>query len=93
MTINMLELKERQRANREDIFHGQRYWYNTPHDGRRMIGVCQGLGGDIWIVASVRESGARKKINTVKLPALTNPDLLQGLLDVWAKAHELEEVA
>lgn len=91
--IDVKAMAEKIRAKRLSGFHGRRYWYNTPNDGSVCIGVRQGLGGDIWIVAYVRESGGTRAIKTKRLPASPDPDALQQLLDVWALERKLEEVA
>lgn len=91
--MNLREGVEQLRERRHKAFHGRRYWYNTPSDGRVQIGVLQGLGGDIWIAAYFRENGARKKVNTARLPALIDPDSLQALLDQWAHERQLQGVA
>lgn len=87
-----IEMKEKMLASRAAAFHGKRYWYNTPADGRREIGVLQGLGGDIWIVGYFRESGARRAVKSPSIRANANPDVLQHALNLWAKARHFEEV-
>lgn len=86
------EMRDRMLAERAAAFYGKRYWYNTPNDGRREIGVLQGLGGDCWIIAYFRESGARRSIKSPALKERNNPEVLQHALNLWAKARHLEEV-
>lgn len=88
-----MELKEKMLRERAAAFHGKRYWYNTPADGRREIGVLQGLGGDIWIVGYFRENGARRAVKSPHVRANYSCEVLQNNLDRWAKARQLEEVA
>jgi hypothetical protein len=90
--MNGLELKQVMMKRRAEAFWGNRYWYNTPNDGRVQIGVLAGLGGDVFIVAYFRGSGSRRAIKTKRLPAGDNPAVLQGLLDVWAQERGLELV-
>lgn len=92
MGFNASAERERIRKLRLSGFHGRRYWYTTPNDGTVCIGVRQGLGGDIWIVAYVRESGGTRAIKTKRLPAGPNPAALQQLLDTWAAERDLAEV-
>ncbi|MDA8428911.1 MAG: hypothetical protein M0T70_06605 [Geobacteraceae bacterium] len=73
-------------------FHGKTYRYPTGSNGVRTIGVCLGLGSDIYIVAWIADSGGKRRVKTARLPAIVNPDRLQELLDVWAKERKLEEV-
>lgn len=84
------ESYEQIKNDRAAAFHGRRYYYNTPDDGRRIIGVTKGLGGD-YIVAWIRDNGARRAVRSQKLPADSNPDRLQWKLDVWATGRGLEE--
>lgn len=78
------------KSDKVNAFHGRCYYYNTPGDGRRIIGVTEGLGGD-YIVAWIRDNGARRAVKSPKLPADSNPDRLQWKLDVWATRRDLEE--
>ncbi len=71
-------------------FHGRCYWYDTA-EGRRPIGVAQGLG-NIWIVAYIRNTGARRRIRGRHLDPHQDPNRLQSLLDVWAYERNLDEV-
>lgn len=88
-----MEMKEKMMAERAAAFHGRCYWYNTPSDGRRTIGVMKGLGGDIWIVGYFRENGARRAVKSPHIRANYSPEVMQCSLDRWAKARELAEVA
>lgn len=81
---------EQIKSDKASAFHGRRYYYNTPGDGRRVIGVTKGLGGD-YIVAWIRDNGARRAVKSPKLAADPNPDRLQWRLDVWATGRDLEE--
>lgn len=90
-----MELKERyehMKKKRREAFHGRRYYYNTAADGRRVIGVIQGLGGDVWIVGYLRDNGTRKAVKSVRLQSGSDPDALQRKLDIWAIERGLEEV-
>jgi len=88
-----MEMKEALLLRRARRYYGKRYWYNTPGDGRVDIGVLQGLGGNVWLVGYIRESGATKRIKTARLQPMANPAELQILLDQWAHERQLEEVA
>lgn len=72
-------------------FHGTRYWYPTPDDLLRHIGVCQVLGG-AWAVCWVKENGARVRVKSSNLPVLADPDAAQRRLDEWAVKRGLEVV-
>ena len=89
--VNIIEIKEQIQKKRMECFHGSRYWYPTPDDGTACIGVFQGAVG-VWIVGYVRENGARKRIKSVYLPVMTDPEDLQLKLDQWANHHDLKEV-
>lgn len=80
------------KKERATAFHGRCYYYNTPADGRKTIGVMQGLGGDIWIVGYFRDNGARRAVKSPHLRADNAADILQHKLDNWAKRRDLEEV-
>ena len=71
-------------------FHGQSYWYEA--GGKRLeIGVCQGLGGDVWLVGWQR-GGATKRLKSPRLEPSDNPDALQEALDEWAAEKGLDAV-
>lgn len=91
MVFNVLEARERLKAERAAAFYGKRFWYNSASNGRVQIGVMQGLG-DFWIVAFFRESGSRRSVNTSRLPANECPDALQKMFEDWANQKGLEEV-
>ena len=75
-------------------FFGRTYRYKTPNDGEVTIGVCQGLGGEIWIVGYRRQEGvSTRRVKTSNLPPTTDPDHLQMKLDAWASRRGLKEVA
>lgn len=75
-----------------NTFHGKTYLYPTAGHGTKEIGVCLGLGANIYIVAWIAENGSHKRAKIARLPAIGNADRLQGLLDAWAKERHLEEV-
>ena len=87
-----MEMKGQMEGKRREAFFGNRYLYNTPNDGRVVIGVMQGLGEDCWFVGYFRENGARKKINTPHLPVHGSPQVVQDELNAWAGKRELREV-
>jgi hypothetical protein len=66
-------------------FYGQTYMYPTANDGLREIGVTQGLGGGIWIVAWIKNNGSKKRVKTDNLKPTQNPQELQENLDSWVK--------
>lgn len=76
-------------AGKPDVFTGRTYWYPTPNDGKREIGVCAGLGGSP-IVAWVADSGAPRRVRTPHLPAGIPAAELQARLQRWATARNLE---
>jgi hypothetical protein len=88
-----IERYEAMKRRKREGFHGRMYHYNTPSDGKVVIGVRSGLGGDIYIVAYVRDTGATRAIKSLRLRPGSDPDRLQALLDIWAKERTLEEVA
>lgn len=90
--MDLKEHYEQIKKARREVFHGRRYYYNTASDGRRVIGVTQGLGGDVWIVAYIRDDGSRRAVKSVRLPSDSDPDRLQRKLDIWAIERALEEV-
>lgn len=69
-------------------FQGQTYWYPTPNDGLKEIGVTTGLG-TVWIVAWVTECGSHRRVTTPYLRAKNTPSALQTNLDVWAASRGL----
>jgi hypothetical protein len=76
-----------------ETFLGRTYRYNTPNHGTRTIGVCLGLGSDIYIVAYLRDNGARVRVKTPRLPVLADAAALQKHLDAWAAERGLEEAS
>lgn len=83
---------EAMKKDRQAAFYGRTYRYHTPRDGVRTIGVCLGLGSDIYLVAWVSETGARKRVKTARLPVISDPAKLQAYLDAWAAKRKLEKV-
>jgi hypothetical protein len=73
-------------------FFGKTYLFPTPNNGLQMIGVAQGLGDATCIVAYKAPSGARRRIKSNRLPAMSDPARLQAHLDIWAAQRKLQEV-
>lgn len=89
--INVLEMQERIRKQRQECFYGRRYFYVTATDGNQMIGVLKGLG-DAYIAGYVRDCGSRRSLKVKMLWATSHADDLQKRLDVWAAKKCLREV-
>jgi hypothetical protein len=87
------EAYEERKQQRAAAFLGRCYWYNTPADGRKRIGVTPALGGDIYIVGYFRDSGALRAVKSPHLRASAISDRLQASLDQWAKQRGLEVAA
>lgn len=90
--MNLRENYEALKKERREAFLGRTYRYPTGSHGTQTIGVCLGLGTDIYVVAWINETGARKRIKSTRLPSISNACRLQDLLDTWAKERFLEEV-
>jgi hypothetical protein len=72
-------------------FFGKKYWYPTPNDGTREIGVAKVLG-DLYAVCWITAEGARRRIKTYNLPVIPCPKTLQAILEEWATQRRLREV-
>jgi hypothetical protein len=89
--INVLEMQERIRKNRQECFYGRRYFYTTASDGNQIIGVLKALG-DTYIAGYVRDCGSRRALRAKTLWYTSHADDLQKRLDAWAVKRGLREV-
>ena len=89
--MSMQERYAGMKKERSEAFKGRTYQYNTASHGTRTIGVLLGLGQNIYFVGWLSDTGARKRLKTARLPALTDPGRLQVLLDAWAEERGLAE--
>lgn len=89
--INVLEMAERIRKQREECFHGRRYFYVTATDGNQIIGVLKG-SSDVYIAGYVRDCGSRRSLKVKTLWPTTHVEDLQKRLDTWAAKRGLREV-
>jgi hypothetical protein len=71
--------------------NGKKYWYNTPNDGRREIGVHEIERGVLYAVCYHDSAGVQMRVNTSNLPASDNPGVVQRGLDEFARRRGLEE--
>lgn len=89
--MDMQERYEQITQEKQAAFYGKTYRYTSASYGIKRIGVMQGLGGNIWIVAFFKDNGSRKSVNTSRLPPNEDPSALQKMLDDWAAQKGLEE--
>jgi hypothetical protein len=70
-------------------FYGRCYWYNTPNDGKQVIGVTHNTNGAL--VGWYDSQRKLVKLNSSNLPTGTD-DECQAALDQWAKERKLAEL-
>ena len=71
----------------------KRYWYNTPNDGRREIGVMQWNHAGHWGVVYLGSDNLPHLLKTPNLPQCLGLEAAQRALDKFAAKRGLEEVS
>jgi hypothetical protein len=70
-------------------FYGPSYFYPTPNDGERPIGVIKGAG-DLYLVGWIKDNGSIKRVTSKHLMPTALPDHLQLALDQFAEGRGLQ---
>ena len=70
--------------------NSKRYWYNTPNDGKRSVGVEKWMGSDMWAAVWMDDKGKQRMLRTPNLPPCVDRDVCQRALDQFAAKRGLE---